>query len=249
MKRLAIFVIFLSSLAAGCGDDGPTTPSTPTTPQTTVGFFGGTLTSMGSVSNTFVVGTAGPVEVTLLTLTTATGAVAGVPAALSVGTLSGTDCTPTTTVSATAALKAQLVTALAVGTFCVNVADTGNVTEDLSFSLRVVQLPSAGTPTSTTDVFSSNVTPKGTASRTFTVMAGGTVTATLQSLGAPVDVGFAVGMAGVSADLCTATVMATGPAGTALSLPADPGIYCVKIFDVGNLTASTTSFTISIIHP
>jgi hypothetical protein len=247
IKRSAIFVFVLGSLAAGCGGSTPTTPST--TPQTTVGFFGGTLSSMGSVPNTVIVGTAGPVEVTLLTLTTASGAVADMPVALSVGTLSGTTCTPTTIVNTTAALKAQLVTTLAAGTFCVNVADLGTVTDDLSFSLRVVQLPSSGTPTSTTDTFSSNVTPRGSASRTFTVTAGGTVTATLQSLGAPVDVGFAIGMANVATDLCTATTMVTGSTGTAISLPADPSVYCVKIFDIGNLTSPTTSFTITIVHP
>jgi hypothetical protein len=56
-------------------------------------------------------------------------------------------------------------------------------------------------------------------------------------------------MAGVSTDLCTATVMEIGSAGTAISLPADPGVYCVKIVDIGNLTAPTTGFTITIVHP
>jgi hypothetical protein len=143
--------------------------------------------------------------------------------------LSGTDCTPTTTVNATDALKAQLVTTMTAGTFCVNVADIGTVTDDLSFSLRVVQLPSPGTPTPITDTFASNVTPLGSASRTFTVTAGGTVTATIQSLGAAVDVGFAVGVANVTTDLCTATTMVTGSSGAVISLPADPSVYCVKI--------------------
>ena len=186
---------------------------------------------MGSVPNTFIVGTAGAVEITLMTLTNSTGAVFTQPVALSVGTLNGTACTSTTTVNATSALKAQLATTLAIGTFCVNVADLGTVTEDLLFSLRVVQLPSAGVPTSTTDTFSSNITPLGSASRTFTVAASGTVTVTLQSLGAAVDVGLSLGVANVTSDLCTATTTVMGQSGTVISMPADPSTYCVKIFD------------------
>ena len=136
-----------------------------------------------------------------------------------------------------------------MGTFCVNVADPGTVTDDLSFTLRVVLLPVAAAATSTTETFSSNLTPKGSAARTFTVAASGTVTATLQSLGAAADVSLALGVANVSTQLCTPTAVVTGQSGTQISLPADPSTYCVKIFDRGNLTASTTSFTINIIHP
>ena len=250
MKRSACFslVIALGLFAAGCGGSTPTTPSA-TTATTQTSFFVGTLSAMGSVPNTIIVGTAGPVEVTLLTLNTGAGAVATLPVALAVGTLNGTTCTPTMTVNVTAALKAQLATTLAAGTFCVNVADIGNVTDDLSFALRIVQLPASAAATSTTDTFASNITPRGSASRIFTVSASGTVVATLQGLGASADVGFAVGVANVTTDLCTATVSVTGQTGTAISVPADPGTYCVKIFDVGNLAANTTNFTITIVHP
>jgi hypothetical protein len=249
MKRTAFLSLVLALSAAGCGESStPTTPSADI-PTTTTGFFGGTLSTMGSVPNTFVVSTAGPVEVTLLTLTTPAGNVQNLPIALAVGTLTDTVCTPTTTVNVTAALKAQLRTNLAAGTFCVNVADIGNVTDDLSFTLRVVSLPLIATPTSTTETFSSNLTPGGSASRTFTVTTSGTVTATLQSFGASVDVGFAIGVANVTTSLCTATTVVTGQSGTSISLPADPSTYCVKIFDPGKLAAATTSFTISIVHP
>ena len=241
--------MMLGWAAAGCGSSTTTSPSS-TTPTTSVGFFGGTLSASGSVPNSFIIATAGAVEVTLLTLNTANGDVASVPVALAVGTFTDTTCTPTTTVSATPALKAQLTTTLTAATYCVNVADPGTVTDDLSFTLRVVALPTSTAGTSTTETFSSNVAPGGSSSRTFIVAAGGTVSATLQSLGAPVDVSLAIGVANVSTQLCTATAVVTGQGGTQLSLPADPSTYCVKIFDrAGKLTAPTTSFTISIVHP
>ena len=166
MKRFAIFVIFLfGSFAAGCGDDRPTTPST-TTPTDHRRFLRRNAVVDGLGAEHVHRRNGRPRRSHPPDAHHRHRAVAGVPVALSVGTLSGTACTPTTTVNATAALKAQLATALAAGTFCVNVADLGTVTEDLSFSLRVVQLPSSGTPTSTTDTFSSNVTPRGSASRT-----------------------------------------------------------------------------------
>ena len=138
MKRCVFLLIVLGLSAAACGGSTPTTPSN-TTPAPSADFFGGTLSTMGSVPNTFIVSTSGTVEVTLLTLTTGAGNASGVPIALGLGTLSDTTCLPTTTVSATAALKAQLTTTLAAGTFCVNVADPGGVTEDLSFTLRVIE--------------------------------------------------------------------------------------------------------------
>ena len=248
MKRCVFLAIVMAVSAAACGGNTPTTPSN-TTPTPTSDFFAGTLSAMGSVPNTFVVSTAGAVEVTLLTLTTGAGSVSNVPIALAVGTFTGAVCTPTTTVSATAALKAQLTTSLAAGTFCVNVADPGGVTADLSFTLRVTQHPASSTPTNSTETFSSNLTPGGSASRTFTVNSAGTVTATLTSLGASVDVGFAVGVANVTSNLCTVTSVVTGQTGAAISLPADPSTYCVKVFDLGNLASNTTSFVITIVHP
>jgi hypothetical protein len=248
MNRSAFVVIVLGLSAAACGGSTPTTPSN-TTPAPSSDFFAGTLSAMGSVPNTFVVSTAGAVEVTLLALTTGAGNVSSVPIALAVGTFTGTVCTPTTTLNATPALKAQLTTTLAVGTFCVNVADPGGVTEDLSFALRVTQHPASSTPTNSTETFSSNLPPGGSASRTFTVNSAGTVTATLTSFGASVDVGFAVGIANVSSHLCTVTAVVTGQTGTVISQPADPSTYCVKLFDIGNLTSNTTSFVITIVHP
>jgi len=248
MKRRVCLVILFGVFAAACGGNTPTTPST-TTPTTTVGFFGGTLSAMGSVPNTFVVSTAGAVEVTLLTLTTAAGDVASGPVALAVGTFTGSTCTPTTTVNATPALKAQLATSLATGTFCVNVADVGNVTDDLSFTLRVTQLPISSAATESTETFSSNLASGGSASRTFTVNSAGTVTATLSSLSGSAEAGFAIGVANVSSSLCTVTSVVRGSTGTVISLPADPSTYCVKIFDVGNPSGVSTTFIITIVHP
>src|SRR5256885_1795562 len=90
MKRFAFCVFLLGMLVVGCGS----TPIIPTITMliTMIGYFVGTLLSMGSVPNTFTVSTAGAVEITLMMLMTASGAVVGFPIALSVGTFTGAVC-------------------------------------------------------------------------------------------------------------------------------------------------------------
>jgi len=243
------FLTILGLCAAACS--GGTNPASPTSivPSSSRDFYGGTLTTMGAVPNTIILPTLGKVEATLLTLTTVTNTLQTFPVALSIGTLDGVNCVATTTVNAVPALKAQLSTTLPAGTYCVNLADIGNVTEDVTFVLRVVQNPTTSATGNVTESFSSNIALGGAASRSFTMYVGGTVTTTLQSLGSSANVGLGIGVAGVSSDLCTLTMMVTGPAGTQISIPADPSTYCVKVIDLGNLVTGTTPFTVSIFHP
>lgn len=102
-----------------------------------------------------------------------------------------------------------------------------------------------------TDTFASAFTVNGSASRTFRASQAGTVTITLDSVGPPptVLVGLGVGVPFVNSVPCqlTSSLTDAGP-GAQISMHADPGSYCVKIFDVGNLV-ETVNFSMSITHP
>jgi hypothetical protein len=48
--------------------------------------------------------------------------------------------------------------------------------------------------------------------------------------------------------LLTASIQTAAGPGAEISMHADPGSYCVKVYDIGNLV-ETVSFSISITHP
>jgi hypothetical protein len=107
------------------------------------------------------------------------------------------------------------------------------------------------TPT-TTETFSGTLTRNGASSTTFTVTAGGTVTATLTTLApdATVPVGLSLGawtgsacqVSGISND---AAVQGTVVSGTVTSAAA----LCVRIYDAAERVNTTMSYTITVVHP
>jgi hypothetical protein len=115
--------------AAGCGNDSPTTPTPPATIVTET--FTGTLTVNGGVTHEFKVLGAGPVTVTLTSLT---------PAArlgLSVGNWSGTACSAV--LSNDFALSGAVLngTASAASTLCTRIYDTGYLGESVDYLITV----------------------------------------------------------------------------------------------------------------
>jgi hypothetical protein len=113
-------------------------------------------------------------------------------------------------------------------------------------------VPTSADPDTTTDVFSTQLGIGGTATRSFKVRTTGTVSVTLTSVGPPstVAVGVGVGIPQASGSGCSLTrsVVATASADPQLTLTADGGTYCVRVYDVGNLTGDVT-FSISVLHP
>ena len=109
--------------------------------------------------------------------------------------------------------------------------------------------PSAAT-SPTTQVFASVVTAGGTATRFFAASQHGTVTITLESLGQPVAVGLGLGLALLNAGGCylSTSVDTAAGSGAQIVTSVDEGNYCVKIYDVGNLT-SPAAFSITIVAP
>lgn len=118
--------------------------------------------------------------------------------------------------------------------------------------------PVAPTPTTTAPVVTSPVTETfatqlavgGSSSRTFTAAKAGTATVTLTSVGSSstLKVGFGVGIPDSAGSACFFTKSAETAAGAQLSVSVDPGVYCVRVYDIGALT-STINFTVTIVRP
>jgi hypothetical protein len=114
--------------------------------------------------------------------------------------------------------------------------------------------PTTTTPTSpTTETFASNVSQLGTASRSFTMTAGGTISVTLTAAGPPSNIVMQLGLgvpnpAGPGCGLLT-VVNATAGTAPQITTTGDAGSYCVAILDIGNAPKTGVVFSISILHP
>jgi hypothetical protein len=105
----------------------------------------------------------------------------------------------------------------------------------------------------TTEEFNGTVTVGGSSFYAFTVTENGTVNVTLASVGGtgvPGTVWMGLGVGAPSGEDCSTTTLTNGPAGSGpqLSSVYAPGIYCVKVADIGNL-AQTATFAVTIAHP
>lgn len=112
------------------------------------------------------------------------------------------------------------------------------------------------TPTSPDEVtldvntFSNLVVPGGSAARELTLIAPGQIAVTLTSTspaGIVVGVGIGIPRANSTCALATAVETAAG-SGPHVSVAAEAGRHCVKVYDPGTL-AAPASFTLSISRP
>jgi hypothetical protein len=89
---------------------------------------------------------------------------------------------------------------------------------------------------------------------TFTVVAAGEVDITLTAAGPPSTIFMGIGVGTPSSDGTTCALISGAstiqPAGNVpqLSGTANPGNYCISVYDVGNQTAPIT-YTIAVVHP
>jgi hypothetical protein len=105
----------------------------------------------------------------------------------------------------------------------------------------------------TTEEFTGTVSVGGSSFYSFTVAENGTVNVTLASVGGagvPSTVWMGLGVGTPSGEDCSTTTLTNGPAGSSpqVSTVYAPGIYCVKVADIGNL-AQPATFTVTIAHP
>ncbi len=120
----------LAATVIGC-DDPPTTPTD--TPQTVSIGFGQRLQAGAFAWRTFTLTEQSKVEVQLISILPDTTAVV----ALALGTFVDGDCAPTTTIETAPATTPQITTDLAAGSYCVRVADIGNLTRDWQFTIFI----------------------------------------------------------------------------------------------------------------
>ena len=122
---------------------------------------------------------------------------------------------------------------------------------------------STSTPTTTvaspttTEVFSGRVGAGGAAFYSFSVLENGTVNVTLSDVGGtnvPSSVWLGLGLGTPSGEDCTTASTVNTASSTTngssvhLTTTYAPGVYCVRVWDIGNLIA-VASFNVTIAHP
>jgi hypothetical protein len=144
-----------------------------------------------------------------------------------------------------------LGTLLGVLVFCG--ACSHNSTTEPSNTTTSTTTTTAAAPT-VTETFSGTLPVAGFKFYTFNIAVNGTVNVTLTKVsgtGVPSTVQLGLGIGQPAGTDCTATITQT--AGTGSTAPQatgvfGPGLFCVRVFDVGNLFAPAT-FTVTIAHP
>lgn len=139
--RTLVLVAFSAVMAASCGNsDTTTTPTTTTTDTRSDEIVANTLNVGQSQFYSFTTLVEGQTDITLVSLRP-TGNVAvtlSPTVGLGLGTPQGTDCALSSAVKATPALTAQLSVATNISTYCVKIADIGNLTGAVDYTIRVL---------------------------------------------------------------------------------------------------------------
>jgi hypothetical protein len=139
MRGGSLAVTLMLSLAtAACGDDTPTSPSsTSSTPTTSTITYTGTLGVGGARFYSFTNAAAGSVTALLASVAAAdTRLPLSVPLQIGVGVPAGTDCATTVSQLVAPGLVSQVTVSLAAGTFCLRVADAGELMAPATFAVR-----------------------------------------------------------------------------------------------------------------
>ena len=102
-----------------------------------------------------------------------------------------------------------------------------------------------------TQALNAVMAPQGSAVRTFTASAAGTVTVTLNSTAPATLVGLGIGIPGTSTGGCdmTATVNTSGGSAPQISASVDAGTFCAGAFDRGTVGSGGVLVSITIVHP
>ena len=112
--------------------------------------------------------------------------------------------------------------------------------------------PTVATPT-ITELFAGRVNVSGSAFYSFSVVENGTVNVTLAEVGGagvPSTVWLGLGIGTPSGEDCFTTATVNTAAGAAVHLTGTyaPGVYCVRVWDIGNL-AAVAAFNVTVAHP
>lgn len=244
---LAVFV-------PACGNNN-NTPTSPTTGSTTSfsEIFSAELDPRGVLFYSFATTQTEKLSVTLASLGV-DGTITPLTSALNLGLgfPSGTGCSLRSQQTVTPGLSAQISQSIEVGTYCVNISDPGNLAATSIFVIRIFHDISTTTPSSSTknDVFQSSLSVHGTSSKSFTVGLAGTLSVSLDGVTPASSIGLGVGLFRTDGGGCalSRSIVSTAGVTATMSMPVDPGSYCIKVFDVGTLT-DPVAFSIGFSHP
>jgi len=105
----------------------------------------------------------------------------------------------------------------------------------------------------TTELFAGRVNVGGSTFYSFTVVENGTVNVSLADVGGasvPSTVWMGLGIGTPNAEDCSTSATVNTAAGTSVQLTGTyaPGVYCVRVWDIGNLVA-VAAFNVTIAHP
>ena len=105
----------------------------------------------------------------------------------------------------------------------------------------------------TTELFSGRVAVGGATFYSFNVTTNGTVNVTLADVGGanvPSTVWLGLGIGTPSGEDCSTSSTVNTASGSAVQLTGTyaPGVYCVRVWDIGNLVA-VAAFNVTIAHP
>ena len=137
--RVLALLLLMAVSAAGCGDD--TTPTTPTTSEVRgTETFGATLNPGQSQFYSFTTISPGTTDITLISIRPAgnVSATLSPVVGLGLGTPQATDCALSSATTTTPGLKTQVSVATNISTYCVKIADIGNLTAAVDYTIRVV---------------------------------------------------------------------------------------------------------------
>jgi hypothetical protein len=140
MFRTLVLLLLSTVLSAGCGNDTPTTaPSTTDTARNTE-TFNATLNVGQSQFYSFTTVSPGTTDVTLISIRPPGNLVATLSpvVGLGLGTPQATDCALSSATNTAPGLKNQLSVATSISTYCVKIADIGNLTGAVDYTVRVV---------------------------------------------------------------------------------------------------------------
>ena len=140
--RAVVLAVLAAITAAGCGKD--TTTTTPTTTSTTDirnnETFSASLSVGQSQFYSFSTISPGTTDVTLISIRPA-GSIATTLSpvvGLGLGQPQGTDCALSNATTTTPGLKSQLTVTTNISVYCVKIADVGNLTGTVDYTIRVV---------------------------------------------------------------------------------------------------------------
>lgn len=142
--------------------------------------------------------------------------------------------------------RARLLLIAALATPFAAACDNGPTTPDSTTTTTTTTT----TTSPVTETFSSQLAVGGASTRSFNAAKSGTATVTLTSIGGSTSlkVGFALGILDQAGTGCLFSKSSETAAGGQLSAAVDAGTYCVRVYDLGTL-AATTNFTVTIVRP